>query len=142
LQVLRGVVLAAFVSLIAAFFAVPPVRGCCPAPRSGQSAINADQSVIILWDAATKTEHFIRKASFKSDADDFGFLVPTPTRPELAESGNDAFPFLTGLTNPKRIPRAAGRDPCERSTLPLRLDGARNIDLPPILRPASSSAAR
>ena len=35
--------------------------------RSGQPALNADQTVIILWDAANKTEHFIRQASFKGE---------------------------------------------------------------------------
>jgi hypothetical protein len=49
---------------------------CAPCFRdSGKPVVNADQTVIILWDAAKKTEHFIRKASFKSDADDFGFLI-------------------------------------------------------------------
>src|SRR5205823_2419398 len=47
------------------------------------------------------TEHFIRKASFQSEADDFGFLVPTPAQPELAESGNEAFPYLLELTKPE-----------------------------------------
>jgi hypothetical protein len=73
---------------------------CCPAPSSGSFAINADQTVVILWDAARKTQHFIRQASFKSDADDFGFLIPSPSLPELAESGNDAFPYLATLTRP------------------------------------------
>src|SRR5437870_10698415 len=74
---------------------------CCPAPPSGKPVVNADQTVVILWDAATKTEHFIRRASFKSDADDFGFLIPSPTRPDLNESGNDAFPYLEKLTEPE-----------------------------------------
>ncbi len=81
-----------------------PAPACCPAwPRSGKPVVNADQTVIIIWDAATKTEHFIRKASFKSAADDFGFLVPTPTQPELEESGNDAFPYIQKLTEPEVI---------------------------------------
>jgi hypothetical protein len=49
---------------------------CCPVPPSGKPVVNADQTVIMIWDAATKTQHFIRQASFKSAADDFGFLVP------------------------------------------------------------------
>src|SRR6266850_284980 len=65
----------------------PALPACCPVPPSGKPVVNADQTVVILWDAATKTEHFIRQASFKSEADDFGFLVPSPTRPELDESG-------------------------------------------------------
>jgi len=85
----------------------PPLPGCCPAPPSGKPVVNADQTVILIWDAATKTQHFIRKASFKSEADDFGFLVPSPTQPDLEESGNEAFPYLLKVTEPekKQMPR-------------------------------------
>ena len=88
-----------------------PVPGCCPVYRpSGQPVVNADQTVLIIWDAENKTEHFIRQASFKSDADDFGFLVPTPNQPELDESGNEAFPVLRKLTEPEhqKLPRPSG----------------------------------
>jgi hypothetical protein len=108
-----------FVVLLAAavligLYVVSSVPACCPAGPSGQPVINADQTVIILWDAAAKTQHFIRKASFKSAADDFGFLVPTPAQPELNESGNDAFPFLQKLTEPetKKVARPSGGMSC------------------------------
>ena len=76
---------------------------CCPAPPSGKPVVNADQTVIIIWDPATKTEHFIRQASFTSEADDFGFLVPTPAQPDLHEAGNEAFPLLRKLTEPEKL---------------------------------------
>ncbi len=79
----------------------PRASACCPAPPSGRPVVNADQTVILLWDAATHTQHFIRKASFRSDADDFGFIVPTPNVPELEESGDAAFPYLLYLTKPE-----------------------------------------
>ena len=88
-------------ALLACNYASPPVQGCCPAPRSGQRVVNADQTVILIWDAATKTEHFIRQASFKSEADDFGFLIPSPNQPELDESGNEAFNYFQKLTEPE-----------------------------------------
>ncbi|MGE3806441.1 MAG: DUF2330 domain-containing protein [Gemmataceae bacterium] len=78
---------------------------CCAAPPSGKPVVNADQTVIIIWDAANQMQHFIRKATFASSADDFGFLVPTPEQPELAESGNDAFPYVQSLTEPERVRR-------------------------------------
>jgi hypothetical protein len=88
----------------------PPVPACCPAPPPGKPVVNADQTVILIWDAATKTQHFIRQASFKSDADDFGFLIPSPAIPDLEESGNAAFPYLFDLTKPEVItqPRPSG----------------------------------
>jgi Uncharacterized protein conserved in bacteria (DUF2330) len=90
-----------------AYLASIPADACCPAGPMGKPVVNADQTVVILWDATNKTQHFIRQASFKSDADDFGFLVPSPTQPELEESGNDAFTTLRKLTEPeiKRLPR-------------------------------------
>jgi len=87
-------------------------EGCCPAGPSGKPVVNADQSVIIIWDAVNKTQHFIRRASFKSEGDDFGFLIPSPSRPELAESGNESFPYLQKITEPevleKKRPRGSG----------------------------------
>jgi hypothetical protein len=84
-----------------------PMTACCPVPPSGKPVVNADQTVVILWDPVTKTEHFIRRASFKSDADDFGFLIPTPAQPDLDESGDAVFPYLGKLTEPeiKKMPR-------------------------------------
>jgi hypothetical protein len=104
---LAGVVL--FLSL-----PVAPAPGCCPAPPLGKPVVNADQTVIIIWDAATKTQHFIRQASFTSAADDFGFLVPSPAPPELNESGNEAFPYLLKLTEPEiqKVPRPRGGLSC------------------------------
>ena len=63
--------------------------------------MNADQTVVLVWDPATKTEHFVRRASFKAEAHDFGFLVPTPSKPDLAESGDVAFDTLVKITAPE-----------------------------------------
>ncbi len=73
---------------------------CCPAPREGALAVNADQTVILLWDAEAGVEHFIRQADFRGNDREFGFIVPTPAEPELAESGSEAFPILARLTAP------------------------------------------
>src|SRR5688572_17150914 len=45
--------------------ALPPAGApaCAPAPPSGKPVVNADQTVVIVWDAATKTQHLIRQAS-------------------------------------------------------------------------------
>jgi hypothetical protein len=95
--------------LLFALHLASPTPACCPVSKSGKPVVNADQTVLIIWDAATKTQHFIRKASFKSDADDFGFLVPSPSQPELSESGNEAFPYLQKLTEPEVQKKKASR---------------------------------
>lgn len=83
------------------------VHACCALGRLGEPVVNADQTVLIIWDPQTKTEHFIRKASFKAEGDDFGFLVPTPSCPQLSESGNEAFPHLANITRPRVKPHAS-----------------------------------
>lgn len=67
----------------------------------------AEESAIIIWDETTKTQHFIRRASFKTNSRDFGFLVPTPTRPKLEEAGDEAFKYLEDIAVP-RIATAMG----------------------------------
>src|SRR5437016_3719837 len=69
-------------------FRAPAVRACAPAPPPGVRVEIADESAIIVWDAAAKTQHFIRRASFATAAHDFGFLVPTPAQPTLAEASD------------------------------------------------------
>lgn len=96
-----------FMLLIAAFgcsllsWRNSPTVACCAAGRTGRPVVNADQTVIMIWDAARKTQHFIRKASFKTNDKDVGFLVPTPSVPELEESGDNAFPIAAEITAPK-----------------------------------------
>lgn len=75
-------------------------RACCAVSSTGIPAINADQTVILLWDKERQMEHFIRKASFRGQGDSVGFLVPSPSRPQLEESGNAAFPYLAEITAP------------------------------------------
>ncbi|MFL5243802.1 MAG: DUF2330 domain-containing protein [Gemmataceae bacterium] len=100
--------------LLVPAFLLCPAPACCPAGRSGKPVVNADQTVIMIWDPDTKMQHFIRQASFKSEADDFGFLVPSPSEPELSESGNEAFPYLLKLTEPetKKVQRPLGGMGC------------------------------
>jgi hypothetical protein len=69
-------------------------------------AIN-EESALIVWDAEHKIEHFIRKATFQTTASHFGFLVPTPSRPELAEVEEALFTTLSSMT--WRPPPAARR---------------------------------
>jgi hypothetical protein len=52
-------------------------------------------------------QHFIRRATFATQTPDFGFLVPTPTRPTLGVSSDAAFQFLQDVTAPEivHVPR-------------------------------------
>jgi hypothetical protein len=61
----------------------------------------AEESAIIVWDEPHGIEHFIRRATFRSDTPNFGFLVPTPTVPELKEERDDIFVRLEDLMRPE-----------------------------------------
>ncbi|MBK8240241.1 MAG: DUF2330 domain-containing protein [Deltaproteobacteria bacterium] len=43
----------------------------------------AYEQVIIVHDAAKNREHFVREVAFRKADEPFGFVVPTPTRPEV-----------------------------------------------------------
>ncbi len=75
--------------------------GCGGAYRPGERVDVADETALIVWDAKTQTQHFIRRATFLSTGYDFGFLVPTPNRPELAEAADNLFTELAQITAPK-----------------------------------------
>lgn len=65
----------------------------------------ADESAIIVWDERSHTEHFIRRASFRTAVADFGFLVPTPGVPTLSEVGDAVFDTLEEMVKPEVVYR-------------------------------------
>jgi len=66
---------------------------CCVA--YGDHPINlSDEKVIIVWDSQRNRQHFIRQASFTGEAKDFGFIVPTPTVPEVKTADAQAYEAL------------------------------------------------
>ncbi len=78
-----------------------PVDACAPVfPQGKRVSIDAEEALIV-WDPEAGVEHFIRRASFRTDADDFGFLVPTPSVPELSEVDNHVFDRLTAYQEPE-----------------------------------------
>jgi hypothetical protein len=73
---------------------------CAPAPHAGDEIAIVEESALIVWDPATTTEHFIRRATFHGKGRDFGFLVPTPSIPALAEADDAIFTELTSWAQP------------------------------------------
>jgi hypothetical protein len=80
-----------------------PAPACAPAPPPGVRVQIAEESAIIVWDAKAQREHFVRRASFHTTGKDFGFLVPTPDKPELAEVPDRVFDQLEAATAPEVI---------------------------------------
>jgi hypothetical protein len=76
---------------------------CAPAPPAGYRASVLAEQALIVWDPQARLEHFIRRASFSTDAPDFGFLVPTPARPELAEAPDAVFDQVNSAIQPEIV---------------------------------------
>lgn len=103
-------------------------HGCCAVSIKGVPVVNADQTVIMIWDRAQQTQHFIRKAGFHSESDSVGFIVPTPSRPRLEESGNEAFPYLAEITAPKESAGFAMPLSCAANSAPSYAASVRVIE--------------
>jgi Uncharacterized protein conserved in bacteria (DUF2330) len=76
-------------------------RACATAWPSDPVAITREQAIVV-WDPTTKRERFIRRAQFQTTSPDFGFLVPTPTKPELEEASDGAFEALDRVVQDAR----------------------------------------
>ncbi|NUO50346.1 MAG: DUF2330 domain-containing protein [Polyangiaceae bacterium] len=86
----------------------PPAIACAPAPREGQVVRIANEEALISWDSKKKVETFVRRASFRSSGDAFGFLVPTPSKPDLGEVDSRIFVELAQQLVPKVIYEEGG----------------------------------
>ena len=54
----------------------------------------AREKVLILYDAEQRKQHFIRELAFRRADERFGFVVPTPTRPEVERVAETPFTTL------------------------------------------------
>lgn len=78
-------------ALLAGTVACAGVATACALVSMGHPAALQEEAVIVVWDAKTSTQHFIRQPAFVTEADRLGFIVPTPTRPEVATVDGEVF---------------------------------------------------
>ena len=62
--------------------------------REGRRPSLAYEQVLLVHDPTTEQEHFIRSVTFRTEDHPFGFVVPTPSRPTVAEVKASPFPAL------------------------------------------------
>jgi hypothetical protein len=99
--------LLAFAAAGAILYALLRSAGACgTAGRAGVRVQIATESAVIFWDPRAKVQHFVRRANFTADTPDFGFLVPTPAEPTLAEAKDETFAFLEKLILPEVVEEA------------------------------------
>jgi hypothetical protein len=97
----RGVFFVLIVSALIVAGQRPHTLGCAAIGPKGTTVQIQDEDAIIVYDAAKKTQHFIRRASFRAPPPNFGFLVPTPSVPKLTEVEDAAFGILSRHILPK-----------------------------------------
>ncbi len=100
-------------TLLVVLFARSNTHACVAIAETGLIGVNHEDAVII-WDRAHQTEHFIRSVSLNTSAKDAGFLVPTPTTPELVTAdmrifnlAEEYFSRYKGLRDSNALPAAS-----------------------------------
>jgi len=76
---------------------------CMPVTTDASLVPVASEQALIAWDPASKIEYFIRQADFDGNGQPFGFLVPTPTKPELSKASAHLFEGLRAAIAPKIV---------------------------------------
>lgn len=59
--------------------------------EAGRRPSLAYEQSLIVFDEAKQREHFVREVAFRRTSEPFGFVVPTPSRPEVAKVAASPF---------------------------------------------------
>lgn len=69
-------------------------------PPPNKRVFETNQKAVIFYD--NKVEDLILSVSFRGDAEDFGWIVPTPEKPEVSKASEEIFTSLDEITRPKK----------------------------------------
>jgi hypothetical protein len=67
---------------------------CCYFSAKDKDILQPAQKVFITWNPEEKVESFTVQPKFEGNADDFGMVIPTPSKPKLDEMPRDFFKEL------------------------------------------------
>src|ERR1700732_825166 len=77
----------------------PPVESaCCYFAAKDKDILQPAQKAFLTWDPQENVESFTVQPRFEGNAQDFGMVIPTPSRPKLAEMPRDFFKELAVFT--------------------------------------------
>jgi hypothetical protein len=76
---------------------------CAPAWRGEEAVQVASEEALVVWDAPRKLEHLVRAAEFQGGSAEFGFLVPVPALPEIAEADERIFETIERFWQSQRV---------------------------------------
>ncbi len=109
---------------------MPVTAWACALVALPNEAVQVDgEEVLILWDADSGKEHLIRHIGFRGDATHFGFLVPTPGEPEVAEVEGDPFGVLFDLYYRPPPPPPLSRTRSRQSSMELASPWDSNVEV-------------
>src|SRR5262245_14968246 len=87
--------LPAVAAALAVLSPTPAVNAaCCYFAAKDKDILQPGQKVFITWEPVEKVESFTVQPKFEGNADDFGMVIPTPTKPRLDEMPRDFFKEL------------------------------------------------
>ncbi len=84
----------ALAALFLAAAATPLQAACCYLSAKDKDVLQPAQKAFISWDDRERVESFTVQPKFEGNADDFGMVIPTPSKPKLDEMPRDFFKEL------------------------------------------------
>jgi hypothetical protein len=76
----------------------PVDSACCYFSAKDKDILQPAQKVFITWNPTENVESFTVQPKFEGNADDFGMVIPTPSKPKLDEMPRDFFKELALYT--------------------------------------------
>lgn len=101
---MRRVACCLMLAVLAAAGAWEARAACCYFSALGSDVTQPAQKAFITWDPQEYIESFTVQPKFEGNAGDFGMVIPTPSRPTLAEMPRDFFKELAVFTILKPMP--------------------------------------
>ena len=92
-EIMRPILLLAAV-VLAALLPTTVRSACCYFSAKDADVLQPAQKAFITWNEQEKVEAFTVQPKFEGNADDFGMVIPTPSKPKLDEMPRDFFKEL------------------------------------------------
>src|SRR5262245_35412530 len=99
----------------------PARSACCYFSAKDKDILQPAQKVFISWNPEEKVESFTVQPKFEGNADDFGMVIPTPSKPKLDEMPRDFFKELAVFSILKK------REQPQSKLLPMPKDRGRYL---------------
>ena len=90
----------------------------CPIATNGSKVSLTGERALIIWNPTKKMQHVVREALFESETREFGFVVPTPSLPEMAQVEPEVFSELSAYVAPFLLLREGRKTRLPVSSLP------------------------